>query len=46
MHKLYSATLLIAATAAAGAQQVPPVRLMNAPDASSPHTFAGVLAFR
>ena len=46
MRKLYSATLLIAATAAAGAQQVPPVRLMNAPDASSPHTFAGVLAVR
>jgi hypothetical protein len=45
MRKLYLAPVLLAA-AAASAQQAPPVRLMNAPDASSPHTFANVLAVR
>ena len=46
MRKIYFTSLLLAAAAAASAQQAPPVRLMNAPDASSPHTFGGVLAVR
>ena len=46
MRTLHFVLSSLAAAAAAGAQQLPPVRLMNAPDASSPHTFGNVLAVR
>jgi hypothetical protein len=43
---LAGAAAAAAAPAIAGAQQVPPAHLINAPDASSPHVFANVLAVR
>ncbi|MFI5229221.1 MAG: hypothetical protein ACHQWU_09145, partial [Gemmatimonadales bacterium] len=46
MRKLLLASLLLPAAVAARAQQLPPVRLINAPDASSPHAFGSVLAVR
>ncbi len=44
MRKLLLASCLVAAPAAA--QQAPAVRLINAPDASSPHTFGAIAAVR